>query len=129
MNDSTVDPPPPPRRSVYGSVLIGNNPSDVGLLYGLRIARGKVDEIELSDLDEALARTQGVCWLHFNLSNARAREFLAHATFVPDEVSEVFRDQDVRRRVELSGDGILAVISDLIYEADADPARARPAWR
>lgn len=128
MNDSTVDPSRPRRRSVYGSGLIGSNPSDVGLLYGLSITRGKAEEIELAELDESLARPQCVNWLHFNLSNARAREFLAQAAFVPDEVREVLRDQDVRRRVELSGDGILAVISDLIYEPDADPAEVAPLW-
>jgi zinc transporter len=128
MNDSTADTSRPLRRTVYGSALIGSNPSDVGLLYGLCIAQGKVEEVELSDLDDALARSQGVCWLHFNLSNARAREFLAHAMFVPDEVREVFRDHDVRRRVELIGPGILAVISDLTFEPDSDPAEVAPLW-
>ena len=67
-------------------------------------------------------------WLHFNLTNARCRAALARAPFLPDELHEVFETQDTRRRIESIEDGVLAVISDLIFEIEADPSEVAPVW-
>jgi zinc transporter len=109
-------------------LLVDGAPADDGLLYGLRIsASGQTQEIEVDDIDDS-PPAACVTWLHFNLSNARARALLSRANFVPAELHEVFRDQDIRRRVEVIEDGVLAVISDLTFETDADPAEVATLW-
>jgi zinc transporter len=103
--------------------------ADVGLIYGMQIpAAGALREIELADVDAALSGGAGVVWLHFNLSNARARALLTRAHFVPSGLQEIFRDNEVRRRVELIDRGVLAIISDLIFEVESEPAEVAPLW-
>lgn len=109
-------------------MLVGGSGDD-GLLYGLRIAPdGKTHEIELDDIDSESADGGDVTWLHFNLSNARARGYLSNSAFIPTDLREAFKDQDGRRRVELLDDGILAVISDLTFETESDAAEVASLW-
>jgi zinc transporter len=112
-----------------GADLIAGTAADIGLLYGMQLLHtGELREIELGEVEAALAVDSGLVWLHFNLSNARARSLLANANFVPVELREVFRDLDVRRRVEAIERGLLAVISDLIFEPGGDLAEVSPLW-
>lgn len=110
------------------ALIVDATPSDVGFLYGVRIPQtGAIRELELGEVDSALQSSDTV-WLHFNLSNARARALLTRAAFVPVEMREVFRDLDMRRRVESLDAGVMAVISDIIFEAEAEPAEVAPLW-
>jgi zinc transporter len=105
--------------------------SELGLLCAFFLpidASESLLELAPPDLEAALARRDGVTWLHFNLSNARARQLIANMRFLPEELRDVFASHDLRRRVELVQGGILAVISDLTYEEGSDPAEVAPLW-
>jgi zinc transporter len=104
--------------------------ADAGLICGFEISRaaGINRVLELASVDQAPAHTDSVVWLHFNLSNAKARQTIARDDFMPVDAQEIFCDHDTRRRVELCDGGLLVVISDLTFEPDSDPADVAPLW-
>jgi zinc transporter len=104
--------------------------ADGGLICGFVISPTTgAAEIELEDIEQTPLGSNGVVWLHFNLTNARARQAIARLSMIPGEVREVLCEQDDRRRVEaLDEGGLLTIISDLTFEADSDPAEVSPLW-
>jgi len=101
--------------------------ADIGLICAFTISPTTgVREIEITELHEAAE--DSITWLHFNLSNARARHLLAHASFIPEGLKEVFREHDIRRRIELLDTGLLVVIADLAFEAESDVPEVAPLW-
>jgi len=100
--------------------------ADMGLICAFSISAAGVQEIELTEMGAAPA--DAVIWLHFNLSNARARHLLSHANFMPAELKEVMREQDARRRIESVEAGLLIVMSDLAFEGESDVAEVAPLW-
>ena len=111
------------------ALILDATPSDVGFLYGVSVsASGPARELDVADIPACLEFTESVVWLHFNLSNARARSFLTQASFVPQTMRDIFREQENRRRVDWVDGGVLAVISDLIYEVEAEPADVATLW-
>jgi zinc transporter len=77
---------------------------------------------------QALAQTDQVTWLHFNLSDARARRWLLDAAFVPTALREVLQEHDENRRIEATDGGLLLVISDFTYEDESDPSEVATLW-
>jgi Mg2+ and Co2+ transporter CorA len=75
---------------------------------------------------EALAQADHVTWLHFNLSDQRARRWLLDAAFVTPALREVLQEHDENRRVEWTDGGLLMVISDFTYEDESDPSEVAP---
>ena len=71
---------------------------------------------------QALAQPDQVTWLHFNLSDARARRWLLDAAFSAAALREVLQEHDENRRVEWTDGGLLLVISDFTYEDESDPS-------
>jgi len=103
--------------------------ADRGLICGYELTPGAVPaEISADGIVPALARSEGVTWLHFNLSDARARRWLLEASFVPDALREVLQEHDGNRRVEFVDRGLLLVISDFTYEESAEPGEMVPLW-
>ena len=104
-------------------------PADSGLICGFVIAPdANVAAIELEDIDDTQLNSGAVIWLHFNLTNARARQAIARLSFIPREVQEALCEQDDRRRIDVLDEGLLAVVSDLTFEPDSDPAEVSPLW-
>jgi zinc transporter len=101
--------------------------ADAGLICGFVISPHTVHDIELEDLREQ-PQPDAVTWLHFNLANARARQAITRLPFIPAEIQEVFCEQDDRRRIEALDEGLLAVVSDLTFEPDSDPAEVSTLW-
>jgi zinc transporter len=102
--------------------------ADAGLICGFVISpQARVREIELDEV-QTEALPEGLTWLHFNLTNARARQAIARLAFIPNEIQEVFIEQDARRRVEALDEGLLVILSDLTFEPDSDPAEVSPLW-
>src|SRR5688572_9276023 len=103
---------------------------DAGLICGYEISRaaGSNRMVGVTSIDQAPSHDDAITWLHFNLSNARARQTLSRGGFLPADVQEVFCDHDERRRVEAWDGGLLVVISDLTFEPDSDPADVAPLW-
>lgn len=101
--------------------------TDAGLICAFEIFESKAaHELSVSEIPKALAGDANVLWLHFNLSNARARHLLSRAHFVPGPLQEVFATQDIHRRAEWLDESLLVVISDLTFEQDSDPDEVAP---
>jgi zinc transporter len=103
--------------------------TDLGLICGYHLTSShRPREILPDAAADVLAHRDGVVWLHFNLSNARARRWLLESPLVPDSYREVLQEHDENRRVEIADNGMLLVISDFSYEHDADPSEDAPLW-
>jgi zinc transporter len=103
--------------------------ADRGLICGYQLQpRGPAREVTADGIVQALAQPDQVTWLHFNLSDARARRWLLDAAFVPAALREVLQEHDENRRVEVTDGGLLLVISDFTYEDESDPSEVATLW-
>jgi zinc transporter len=98
-------------------------PDDHGLIAGfvfraekLPVAIGWKELAQLAD-----ACRGGFAWLHFNLSDVRAQEWIRHGGFLPKEASDLILATDSRIRLDLLGSGIAGVLRDLHHDFDLDP--------
>lgn len=115
------------------AVLSDSLGADRGLICGYRLRPNATpQEIPAEDIASALLQTRdgsdAVIWLHFNLSDARARRWLLEATFLPEALRELWREHDDNRRVEMVDDGLLLVINDFSYDDASDPSEVAPLW-
>ncbi|MFL6578499.1 MAG: CorA family divalent cation transporter [Povalibacter sp.] len=102
--------------------------ADRGLICGYRIIQGQFpQEIAVERLVESLSRG-GITWLHFNLSETRARRWLLDSEFLPLTLREILNDHDANRRIEWTDDGLLLVLNDFTFEDVADPSDVAPLW-
>jgi zinc transporter len=103
--------------------------ADRGLICGYQLqSQGPAREVPADGIVQALAQADQVTWLHFNLSDQRARRWLLGASFVPAALREVLQEHDENRRVEWTDGGLLMVISDFTYEDESDPWEVTPIW-
>lgn len=103
--------------------------ADGGLICGYQVLDdGKTRVVPAELMVEALAQPELVTWLHFNLSDARARRWLLDAGLLPAALREVLLEHDDNRRIEGTEDGLLLVMSDFAFDADADPSETGPLW-
>jgi len=103
--------------------------ADGGLICGYQVlANGKTRTVAAEGLVDALAQDDYVTWLHFNLSDARARRWLLDAGLLPQALREVLQEHDDNRRIEAAEDGLLIVMSDFTFDAEADPSEVGPLW-
>ena len=103
--------------------------ADRGLICGYEIERGASPREILADaMIAALERDDSITWLHFNLSDARARRWLLNAPFLPVPLREVLEEHDESRRIEAVGGGLLLVIGDFTYEDASDPSEVATLW-
>jgi zinc transporter len=103
--------------------------ADGGLICGYQLlGDGRTRAIAVDGMVEALQRDDLVTWLHFNLSDARARRWLLDAGLLPAALREVLHEHDDNRRIEGAEDGLLLVMSDFTFDAEADPSEVAPLW-
>jgi zinc transporter len=103
--------------------------ADRGLICGFQLAPGqKPREISVDAMVESLSRQDVVTWLHFNLSEARARRWLLESEFLPEALRELLHEHDDNRRIELVDGGLLLVMSDFTYEDASDPSEVAALW-
>ena len=103
--------------------------ADRGLICGFQLAPGeRPREIAVDAMVESLARRDVVTWLHFNLSEARARRWLLESEFLPLAMRELLQEHDENRRIELVDGGLLLVMSDFTFEEASDPSEVAPLW-
>lgn len=103
--------------------------ADRGLICGFQLAKGaKPREIAVDAMVESLARSDVVTWLHFNLSEARARRWLLESQFLPLAMRELLQEHDENRRIELVDGGLLLIMSDFMFEDQSDPSEVAPLW-
>jgi zinc transporter len=111
--------------------LFLNEPAgaDRGLICGYQLQpRGPAREVNADGIVQALAQPDQVTWLHFNLSDARARRWLLDASFVPDALRDVLQEHDDDRRIDWTDGGLLLVVSDFTYEDESDPSEVATLW-
>jgi len=75
---------------------------------------------------EALASSRGTAparpiWLHFNLSDVRAKHWLEERSGLPESVTQSLLDPEPRIHVEILDDAVVAVLADLHHDFDRDP--------
>ncbi len=103
--------------------------ADRGLICGYQLQeQGPAREVTADGIVQALAQPDKVTWLHFNLSDARARRWLLDAAFLPSALREVLQEHDENRHVESTDGGLLLVISDFTYEDESDPSEVAALW-
>lgn len=102
--------------------------SDRGLICGYQLAATKKPrEITADSIVESLARHDVVTWLHFNLSDARARRWLLDAQFLSSALRDVLQEHDENRRIEVADGGLLLVINDFAFDR-SDPSEVATLW-
>jgi zinc transporter len=91
--------------------------TDIGIISAYRFAGdGAATKLDIANLDAELTNPRGWLWLHFNLSNRRCHDWLAHNAPVSDVARETLLDPDEHIRLDIFGDEIAGVLPDLHQE-------------
>jgi zinc transporter len=103
--------------------------ADRGLICAFQMsAAERPREIHADAIIESLTKKDVVTWLHFNLTDARARRWLAAAEFLPSAMRELLREIDADRRIDAVDGRLLLVMSDFTFEDDSDPWEVATLW-
>jgi zinc transporter len=98
-----------------------SDPDDRGLVWGFRLEPFAPCGCEVLDTDSHGANT----WLHFNLTDGRARRWLEHAD-LPEAARTLLLEPETRAHVEIHRAGLSLVVSDMQQDfrnrAAQDPA-------
>jgi zinc transporter len=90
-----------------------------GLICGFRLATPAILD---GDFPERLSRDEPH-WLHFNLSDSRARDWLKGRSELPEEARDLLLDAGSRIHVHVLPGAIVAVLGDLYHDFEHDPER------
>jgi zinc transporter len=88
-----------------------------GLIWGYRLADS--EPIALDGM--AAASEREPVWLHFNLSDGRARKWLTEHAELPPAALALLLDLSPRVRLQLLGQAVVATIEDLHHDFHGDP--------
>ena len=100
--------------------------ADRGLICGFQLRdNAPPREVAPDSIQAALQDPEAVTWLHFNLSDARARRWLLGVDYVPPALREVLQEYDGNRRVEATDEGVLLVVSDFTVRTRPTRPRSR----
>jgi zinc transporter len=94
-----------------------------GLICGFALWEpGRNEALGWEDIDDRVAQSDAVVWLHFNLANAEAKQWIERCATLPDAARAFLTESDDRVRIEATGEGIAGILSDVAYEFDFDPS-------
>jgi zinc transporter len=84
-----------------------------GLVFALRFqADGTVEELAV---DQPIAhRAEGWLWLHFNLADGRACQFLRSTRYFPMPVRELLVSADEHQQLQANEDCLYGIVADLV---------------
>jgi zinc transporter len=111
----------------------GSDPN--GLICGYRFAPHQPG-VAVS-LDEAVQwvalgggpdAAQGFVWLHFNLADASAQDWIRGHLQPPPEFFEALREGSRSTRIEDAADQLIAVVNDVAYEFAFEPSEIATLW-
>jgi zinc transporter len=98
-------------------------PDDRGLITGFvfcldepPVRLGWPELRRLAEVDQGK-----LIWLHFNLTDVRAREWIAKSGFLPEKAAAFLLATDGRIRLDRLDQGIIGVLGDLHHDFDLDP--------
>ena len=93
-----------------------------GLICGFRLRPdGPVEQISGGAEDWKSASESGPVWLHFNLADTRARQWLATCGRIPVAARERLLGDDRHIGLRAMGGGLAGLLGDVGYEFEADP--------
>jgi zinc transporter len=87
-----------------------------GLLWGLAVREAKAQRIIDDNAVDVLAAPQDWCWMHFALSDHRARRFIETFEPAPAEAREILLEDETRPQLHLAPGAAWGVIPD--FERD-----------
>ncbi|MEO8666879.1 MAG: CorA family divalent cation transporter [Bauldia sp.] len=88
-----------------------------GLIWGFRFDSGGAAEA-IADTADLAGNPDGWTWLHFNLTDMRAKGWLAASPIVPKTGLELFRSGDNTQRLSAGDDCLLGIFFDLVHGFD-----------
>lgn len=92
-----------------------------GLVWAYRFdEEGMARGLRRTDVEAALAATGGWLWLHFNLADARGRDWIETRAPLSEEARELLLDTDDHLCLVASDDLLLGVFADFRREIDRD---------
>lgn len=95
-----------------------------GLICGFAMLPDqRIQDLAGGALDQALAPSATKIWLHFNARISHARDWIQHCERAPEAARRFLLDTDDHKCLGRSGEGLIAVISDIRYDFgfDFDP--------
>ncbi|WP_373538798.1 CorA family divalent cation transporter [Chamaesiphon sp.] len=97
-------------------------PDHHGLIcgFGLR-SQLPPQQLEWRTLTAALTEPYETVWLHFNLADVRARNWIATCDRIPQVARELLLTAEPHIQLEVLAEGFVSVLGDLHYDFDADP--------
>lgn len=99
--------------------MIAATIDDGGLICAFRL--GPVESLEPETLRRGAHLGDRPFWLHFNLSDARARRWIENSSRLGSDIVDALLGPDPRIHVEVVDDGLFAVLADLHHDFDTDP--------
>jgi zinc transporter len=99
------------------------------LICGFQIPpTGPSRPLAVKDVRPALEAPEGVTWLHFRLSDARAERYLAESALFPPALRRRLEEHDAHTLLEGGGEGLMVVLTDFSFEHAEDTGEAAGLW-
>lgn len=94
---------------------------DKGLICGFRLdAQGPVELLSWNAITHTYSVTSDAMWLHFNLVDTRAQNWIATCDRIPQAARHVLLAKDSHIRLETIGSSLIGVLGDLNYEFNVE---------
>jgi len=99
-----------------------NIPDSGGLICGFRLSpTDAAQPLYLYAADSCRALPHEPHWLHFNLADTRAAQWLSKCTSIPEDARELLLDSDTHIRSENFDSSLALIIGDLFHGFKDDP--------
>lgn len=94
-------------------------PALAGLVYAFRFRPGQPpQQLRDEEVLPALQTQDGWLWLHFQLNDTRARDWIAHCAALPEVARALFADHDDHPRLESEDGALFGILTDFQMELD-----------
>ncbi|PWR25816.1 CorA family divalent cation transporter [Zavarzinia aquatilis] len=92
-----------------------------GIVFCYHVVDGRNERLIGWDaVETAMIAGRGFVWLHLDLSVRRAREWIAQAPAIPEDLRAELGSSDVRTRLESYQGTLFGVFTDMQYDIDPD---------
>jgi zinc transporter len=106
-----------------------------GLICGFKLqGQALPDSITWSEIEPFISstasgfETDAICWLHFNLIDTRARNWIEQCDRIPPAAKDLLLGSDLHIRLETVEGTLLGVLGDLQYDFSQDPEGFGTLW-
>jgi zinc transporter len=97
-------------------------PNYDGLICGFRLCPAAQPEpLGWDEVVRSLEQEDCALWLHFDLTNSYAREWLGRCDRIPESARKILLATDTQIRLETFKDSIFGVLGDLRYDCEINP--------